>query len=435
LRRSTDRFYERRFGHDSAMFACPVPPPVQPPWPQRPRYELAVRVRPGYRRVDGRLSVRFTPNRDTGRIVFRLWPNGPHQLAEGARLTVGTPVTDAGRRLPARRHDPTTLTLRTPLRAGQSITVRLPWHLRVPRTGTDRIARFRNGVRLGSFFPILPWDPRRGWVTDPPARILAETSTSPVSDFDVRVTAPAGARVLASGSEVGPGHWHATAVRDFALAAGRFKVVTGRARAPNPVTVRVAVAGGAQVPRDVLALTVRTLHKLARRYGPYPWSSYTVVATPDLGAEGIEYPTLVYIGAASIVTLLVQHESAHQWFYSLVGNDQAHDPWLDEALATWSQIRLSGGSVFDYRAVGPAHHVGAPVSFFGTNTVEYFRQVYGGGVAALASLRADAKVDCALKLYAARAAFRIAQPRDLLDALDRVIPGASDRLRRFGIHR
>jgi hypothetical protein len=394
-----------------------------------------VHVRPGYRRVDGNLSVRFTPNRDTPRLVFRLWANGPRQLAEGARLTVGPLTNDTGRRLPTRRPDPTTLVARTPLRAGQSITVHLRWRLSVPRTGSDRIARFRNGLRLGSFFPILPWDPRRGWVTDPPTRIVAETSTSPVADFDVRVTAPAGARVLASGSPVGSGRWHATAVRDFALAAGRFKVVTGTAHAPGPVTVRVAAAGGAQVPRDVLALTLRTLHELAQRYGPYRWSSYTVVATPDLGAEGIEYPTLVYIGAASIVTLLVHHETSHQWFYSLVGNDQARDPWLDEALATWSQVQLSGGVPSDFQALGPIRHVGAPVAFFGVNTPEYFRQVYGGGVAALASLRADAKVNCALKLYAARGAFTIAQPPDLLDELDRVIPGASERLRRFGIHR
>jgi hypothetical protein len=74
------------------------------------------------------------------------------------------------------------------------------------------------------------------------------------------------------------------------------------------------------------------------------------------------------------------------------------------------------------------------VSFFGRNTAEYFRQVYGGGVAALASLHAEAKVNCALKLYAARNAYTIAQPRDLLAELDRVIPGAAARLRRFGIH-
>jgi hypothetical protein len=189
------------------------------------------------------------------------------------------------------------------------------------------------------------------------------------------------------------------------------------------------------MPHHVLDLARRTLRELARRYGPYRWSSYTVVATPDLGAEGIEYPTLVYIGSASIAALLVHHETAHQWFYSLVGNDQARDPWLDEALATWSQIRLSGGLPSEFGAIGTVRHVGAPVAFFGKSDTRYFREVYGGGVKALASLHADAKVDCALKLYAARDAYKIAQPRELLDELDRVIPGASARLRRFGIHR
>ena len=28
---------------------------------------------------------------------------------------------------------------------------------------------------------------------------------------------------------------------------------------------------------------------------------------------------------------------AHQWWYSLVGNDSATEPWLDEALATYSE--------------------------------------------------------------------------------------------------
>jgi Peptidase family M1 domain len=394
-----------------------------------------MRIEPGYGRVDGKLRVRFTPNVATPRIVFRLWPNGPRQLREGMRLTVGRVTDGAHNTLASRRPDPTTLVVPTPLRAGQSITLQLPWHLRVPRTGIDRIARFRNGIRLGSFFPILPWDPRRGWVTDRPTTILAETSTSPVGDFDVRITTPRGARAFASGSPVAPGRFRATAVRDVAVAAGRFAVVAGTAHAPAPVTVRVAVAGRAQVPRDVLGLATRTLHRLAQRYGPYRWASYTVVAAPDLGEEGIEYPTLVYIGSGSIVTLLVQHETAHQWFYSLVGNDQARDPWLDEALATWSQIRLSGGLPSEFGPIGIVRHVGAPVSFFGRNNGRYYREVYGGGVAALASFRANAKVDCALKLYAARDAYKIAQPADLLDELDRVIPGAATRLRRFGIHR
>jgi hypothetical protein len=61
--------------------------------------------------------------------------------------------------------------------------------------------------------------------------------------------------------------------------------------------------------------------------------------------------------------------------------------------------------------------------------------VYGGGVRALASLGPPRRVDCALRLYVARNAYRIAQPGDLLDALDRVFQGAEHRLRRFGISR
>jgi aminopeptidase N len=31
------------------------------------------------------------------------------------------------------------------------------------------------------------------------------------------------------------------------------------------------------------------------------------------------------------------HEIAHQWWFALVGNDQALEPWLDEALCTYSE--------------------------------------------------------------------------------------------------
>jgi aminopeptidase N len=39
----------------------------------------------------------------------------------------------------------------------------------------------------------------------------------------------------------------------------------------------------------------------------------------------------------SMLDYLVPHEISHQWFYSLVHNDQAIEPWLDEALATYSE--------------------------------------------------------------------------------------------------
>src|SRR4051794_7219434 len=165
----------------------------------------------------------------------------------------------------------------------------------------------------------------------------------------------------------------------------------------------------------------------------YPWKTYTLVVSPDLHDVGIEYPTLVFIGGSDFITTIVQHETAHQWFYSLVGNDQERDPWLDEALATWAQVHLRSGFPGAPVTGARPRHVGSPMSFFAGRQSDYFREVYGGGLQALTSLRAPRRVDCALRRYAAREAYAIAQPSNLLDELDRVLPGASSRLRRYGI--
>jgi hypothetical protein len=358
------------------------------------------------------------------------------QRAGGERLDVGA-VAESGRRLHVSRPNPTTLVVQLghTLTVGESVTVAMPWTLRVPAYARDRISSFAGGLRLGSFFPILAWDPDRGWVTDPPARLLAESSTTPTADFDVRVRAPSGTRVVVSGDPLGHGRWHARAVRDVGLAVGRFRVAVTTAHAPGPVTIRVAYTVPPAFPPQAMRLRSAkiSLERLSRLYGPYPWRTYTVVLMPDLPVLGIEYPTLTFVGYAS-PTFVLRHETGHQWFYSLVGNDQYTDPWLDEAGATWAERRLSGSLRTD---LSPAavRHVGESIAYWNSHREQYAAQVYTGGVVALRSLGPATLVDCALRLYVARNAYRIAKPGDLLDALDAVFPGAEARLRRFGIHR
>lgn len=402
----------------TVLASCPQPPALAAPAPDRPRYAVDVRVAPPFRTVSGRLAVTFTPNRPVHRLVFRLWPN-----AGGSRLDV------SGVR--AERPNPTTLVVRRSVRAHQHVTVRLRWRLRLPAGHRDRIARFGDGLRLGTFLPLLAWDDRRGWLTDPPVQILGETAATPAADFDLHVHAPPGYRVLATGAPLGGGRFHARAVRDIGLAVGRFRVQTAT---ENGVTVRVASVAGAP---NILELARNALRELSARYGPYSWRNYTVVVPPDLHDVGIEYPTLTFVGASGYPRLFVDHETAHQWFYSLVGNDQARDPWLDETLATWAQLRLGAAEPRPQAALprAAARHVGAPMSYWNHHGDWYFYGVYGAGVRALLSLGNASAVDCALRSYVARRAYSIAQPGDLLDELNRVIPGAERRLRAFGIHR
>src|SRR5262249_23198830 len=156
------------------------------------------------------------------------------------------------------------------------------------------------------------------------------TWTSPTADFDVKLVTPKGMRAVASGVRQSKGRWHAVAVRDFAVDAGRFAFARKIVHVPGRVAVTVAAPPAyASALQPYLDAAVRAITTFSRRYAPYPWDTYTVVLEDDrLTMLGQEYPTLVFVGL-DVGGAVVKHETAHQWFYSLVGDDQGRDPWLD----------------------------------------------------------------------------------------------------------
>ena len=244
--------------------------------------------------------------------------------------------------------------------------------------------------------------------------------------------------MLASGQQIAPGKWRAQAVRDFTLALGRFEIVKGTAHVPASVRVTVGLEAfpGAEPVRLFLRRAILSLERYSALYGPYPWHTYTVVTMADLIGltGGLEYPTLVYQPATSEN---VPHETAHQWFYSLVGNDQARDPWLDEGLATWAEAAVNGAPPFPDATIPPevTNRIGEPMSFWDQfDTRRYFLGAYLQSSRALLSLGPRSQVDCAIRLYVIDNAYRIARPHDLLDALQTFFPDAEQKLEAYGAH-
>lgn len=105
---------------------------------------------------------------------------------------------------------------------------------------------------------------------------------------------------------------------------------------------------------NVLDKAVSAYNYYTAKVGDHP-ASYVNIA--EVGPwYGMESPNLFWIprDAGSLLAYEVVHEMAHEWFYSAVGNDQAVEPFADEAVAEflsrdvlssspWSSSKCPGG--------------------------------------------------------------------------------------------
>ena len=394
---------------------------IAPP-ENRPQYDVTMVVEPTTGVVTGRTAVVFTPDLDTDRLVFRLWANSPRPAEAGTELTVDA-VAVAGAVVDVTPAQPTLLEIPVDISAGESIEAEIEWTLVVRGSISGRVSRDGGALRLGSVSPLLSWEPGVGWATDPPTSAFAEAVSSPVADYELTVSVPDGFDVMASGVALGDGRFRARLARDIAVSVGRFTVATGSVDAGRPVTLTVGVHDGLNVsPESFYEVVEAALADLADRYGPYPYPTYSLAITPGLGG-GIEFPMHVFQGPATLGRT-TPHEVAHMWFYGLIGNNQGRDPYLDEGLATWAEVRHLGEESPLGRDVpeGTEGQVGQPMTYWETRQGSYYRAVYVQGADALRSLGDAEMVGCALRLFVARNAWRIATPADLVEVLELVFP-------------
>ena len=329
--------------------------------------------------------------------------------------------------------NPTTAFLNTDdLTPNRRVTIKVAFSLTLPGLADDRLSRSGTTVRLGSWLPLLSWEPGYAWTLEPPTTNDAEASTTIAADFDVHFTAPAGLTVLGSGEQVGEHHWKAPAMPDWAATIGRFNLVEGRAGSV-PVVVGIETSMG-ESPTTYLNRVIASVQALSARYGAYPYPALTLAVTPGLRG-GIEYPGHIMQGPATNART-TPHEVAHQWFYSLVGSDQGRDPWLDEGLASWAEAVINNTfRSFITRPI-PAdgrNRIGQPMTFWDQHAASYYRSVYVQTVQALNAIGLPIPaIDCALARFVAANTYRVATPMDLLHALETVAPNARTVLVRYG---
>jgi hypothetical protein len=415
------------------------------PDPNRPRMTLRFTIAPDHRTVRGTEHIRFRPDLPITELVFRLTANTGPTVAEGNGIVVTAASADHGGehyRFSSANTPPSTqggllhIPFANRLPAGTWVDASIDFTLTLGANSFDRFGRAGGFAYFGSGEPLLAWERGFGWHTEDMIDFPAESATSEAMDVDLTVVAPAKDTVIASGdpqpsaSSGSPAtrSWHATiaAARDVSVAAGPFAVSDSTVEG-----VHLRLGAPSAAVRDQLVPEFhRAITDLAARFGPFPFPSLSVARLPASGG-GIEYPSSILMLDGT--RLVAVHETAHQWFYAMVGDSQALHPWLDEAFAEYAEELVDGepSHARDLSVGGP---VDASTESYGENMAAYYFTTYNKGSAALEAARqaaGPAKWDAALRCYVAHNAWRIANPSDLAAAL-RTLPAAVAVLKKAG---
>ena len=94
---------------------------------------------------------------------------------------------------------------------------------------------------------------------------------------------------------------------------------------------------------NALNYGIQALTLFNETFGEYPYPTFNIVEEYT-GFGGMEYPCQVYISEAidewffPLYSLesVIAHETSHQWWYNLIGNDEVDWGFLDEGLACWA---------------------------------------------------------------------------------------------------
>jgi aminopeptidase N len=208
-------------------------------------------------------------------------------------------------------------------------------------------------TNLVDWFPYIPpYRPGEGWLIRS-AGYFGEHLAYESADFEVsfkladtRASLVVAASAPAQGeqSEGGEYRYSYNNARNFALSVSHeYVVYTGTVG--TTTVLSYAFPYHASAGQGTLQTTVEALEVYNRLFGPYPRPLLSVVEADFL--DGMEYDGLYFLSngfynlyqgtPGEYLVTIAAHETAHQWFYARVGNDQAMEPWLDEALCTYSE--------------------------------------------------------------------------------------------------
>jgi hypothetical protein len=225
--------------------------------------------------------------------------------------------------------------LTEPLASGADAVIVIPFRLTVAASAPPFTARLSadNGVlSFGHWFPIVSREHDAYGIGDSQISFTADrirlelTTTTPLPRDAVACPGLIAAPSL-SGTE-----WTCDVeeVRDFSFVVNPEFRLTTRAVGGTDIRVYTQTVTGDTTADKALTAFIG----MEEAFGEYPWPDLVLAEVGSGDGFSMEYPRAVHLTRTKVTdSYVIYHEVAHQWFYGQIGNDQIHEPWLDEGFA------------------------------------------------------------------------------------------------------
>jgi len=330
--------------------------------------------------------------------------------------------------------------LAAPLPPGSHLDLSIRYALRLPQADIHHVFGY-NAVQadLVDWYPfVVPYVSGRGWLLHPPAQ-FGEHLVYPSADYDVSLQL-SGADQTAVFAASGPGartgsgwHYHLERARAFAFSASP-DYRTSSLKVGSVTLTSYYFEAERAAGEAVLQAVAQALATYTDRFGAFPYPGLSIVEA--LFDDGLECDGLFFLSRHFYTTYdgtplnylidIGVHETAHQWWFGLVGDDQALEPWLDEALATYSEeifyeANYPAADWWSFRvdAFDPSGWVDTDI-YHAAGLRPYINAVYLRGARFLQAVRervGDEAFFAFLKDYAARMGVKIATADDFFRIL------------------
>lgn len=238
-----------------------------------------------------------------------------------------------------------------PLQPNQHIEISIVYQLQLPQ-GWGSLGYTDRQLLLANWYPLIPpYQETTGWIINPPGRV-GEHIVYPLNNYylNLCLTSSIEELVVAASTpaiavEDGCYRYAAKDRRNITLGISPYYQVSA---AENDLVKVVAYTFPNHThlgPRSA-ELAVTSWGTFTDLFGENQRDFLSIVEADIF--DGLETDGLIFLSEwyyrtadpspQNYFELLIIHETAHQWFYGLVHNDQANQPWLDEALSTYCEV-------------------------------------------------------------------------------------------------